>query len=73
MEVVPIIICTIVIPLGIRFHDVTKWKEMKGLTAEDEESFNDVRRASERLEDRLRSMDRILDSEVPDWRSRHDS
>jgi phage shock protein B len=72
-DAVPILLVIIVIPMWIIFHYVTKWKTMKGLTAEDEESFNDLRRASDRLEDRLRSMERILDNEVPDWRSRHDT
>jgi len=72
-EAVPILLVVVVIPLWIIFHYVTKWKAMKGLTAEDEESFTDLRRASDRLEERLRSMERILDTEVPDWRSRHDA
>ena len=71
----PIFVMTIlfVILPWIIFHHVTKWKAMKGLTAEDEASFDDLRRASERLEDRLRSLERILDNEIPDWRSRHDT
>jgi phage shock protein B len=72
-EAVPILLVVVVIPLWIIFHYVTKWKAMKGLTAEDEESFTDLRQASDRLEERLRSMERILDTEVPDWRSRHDA
>ncbi len=72
-EAVPILLVVVVMPLWIIFHYVTKWKAMKGLTAEDEESFTDLRRASDRLEERLRSMERILDTEVPDWRSRHDA
>jgi phage shock protein B len=45
---------------------------MKGITAEDELSLTDLRRSSDKLEDRLRTLERILDIEVPDWRSRTD-
>ena len=72
MEVVPILLLVIVAPLWIIFHYVTKWKQMKGLTAEDEASLTDLRRAADRLEDRMRTLERILDDEVPDWRRRHD-
>ena len=71
MEVVPILLLVIVAPLWIIFHYITKWKQMKGITAEDEASLGDLRTAADRLEDRLRTMERIMDDEVPDWRSRH--
>jgi len=44
---------------------------MKGFTPEDEASLGDLRTSADRLEDRLRTMERIMDDEVPDWRSRH--
>lgn len=56
---------------AIVFHYITEWKKMKSLSAEDEESFKDLRQMAERFEDRLRVMERILDDEVPDWRSRY--
>lgn len=71
MEVIPILLLVIVAPLWIIFHYITKWKQMKGITAEDEASLGDLRTAADRLEDRLRTMERIMDDEVPDWRSRH--
>ncbi|SDE59636.1 MULTISPECIES: envelope stress response membrane protein PspB [Kordiimonas] len=71
MDVVPILLLVIVAPLWIIFHYITKWKQMKGITAEDEASLGDLRTAADRLEDRLRTMERIMDDEVPDWRSRH--
>ncbi|PCI59910.1 MAG: envelope stress response membrane protein PspB [Kordiimonadales bacterium] len=62
----------VVIPLWIIFHYVTKWKAMKGFTPEDEASLTDLRNSADRLEDRLRTMERIMDDEVPDWRSRNE-
>jgi len=70
-EAIPILLVVVVIPLWIIFHYITKWKTMKGITAEDEASLGDLRTAADRLEDRLRTMERIMDDEVPDWRSRH--
>lgn len=70
-EAIPILLIVVVLPLWIIFHYITKWKQMKGITAEDEASLGDLRTAADRLEDRLRTMERIMDDEVPDWRSRH--
>lgn len=70
-ETIAILIVVIVIPLWLIFHYTTKWKQMKGFTPEDEASLTDLRNSADRLEDRLRNMERILDDEVPDWRSRH--
>ena len=52
-------------------HYVTKWKELKTMSAEGEASMGDLRGEAERLEVRLRSLERILDAEIPDWRSRY--
>ncbi len=71
MDVVFILLITIVVPLWIVFHYITKWKEMKTLTPEDEANLGDLYRSADKLEERLRNMERILDNEVPDWRSRH--
>lgn len=73
METIPILLLVIVAPLWIIFHYITKWKEMKSFTPEDEASLGDMRGVAERLESRVRTLERILDDEVPNWRSRsHD-
>lgn len=71
-EVIPILLLTIVVPLWIIFHYVTKWKQMKVITPEDEASFGDLRTSADRLEERLRTMERIMDDEIPGWRNRHE-
>lgn len=71
MDAIPILLTVVVAPLWLIFHYVTKWKQMKGITPEDEASLGDLRSAADRLEDRIRTMERIMDDEVPDWRSRH--
>lgn len=71
MEIIAILMLTIVLPLWIIFHYITKWKQMKGISAEDEASLGDLRTSADRLEERLRTMERIMDDEIPDWRSRY--
>ncbi len=67
---IPMVILFVVLP-WIIFHYITKWKEMKGITPEDEASLTDLRTAADRLEMRMRTMERIMDDEIPDWRARH--
>lgn len=67
-----ILLLTVVVPLWIIFHYITKWKQMKVISPEDEASFGDLRTAADRLEDRLRTMERIMDDEIPGWRNRHE-
>lgn len=73
LELIAILLLTIVAPLWIIFHYVTMWKKNKGLTAEDEAALADLREASEKLDQRLATMERILDDEVPDWRQRRET
>lgn len=72
MEVVGIIFGSIIAVMAIIFHHITKWKEMKMMSPEGEKSMTDLRLEAEKLEKRLRNMERILDGEIPGWRSRYD-
>jgi len=67
-----IIFGSIISVFAIIFHYVTKWKEMKVMSAEGEASLGDLRVEAEKLEGRLKTLERILDSEIPDWRHRYD-
>ena len=71
--IVFIVFGSLVAMLGLVLHYSTKWKAMKGLSAEDEQTLEDLRGEAEKMERRLDSLEHILDDEVPDWRSRrHD-
>lgn len=70
MEIAIVAVLFVAFPAVI-LHYITQWKKMKTITAEDETSFGDLRNLADRLDDRLRSMERILDDEIPDWRSRY--
>ena len=69
-EVLPILFLTICLPLWIIFHYVTKMKTSKGLTAEDETMLSEIWESTNRMEERIKTLERILDIEAPDWRSR---
>lgn len=69
-EVIPILLLTVVAPVWIVFHYITKIKMSKGLTAEDEKMLSEVWESTNRMEDRIRTLERILDIEAPTWRQR---
>lgn len=69
-DVIPVLLLTICLPLWIIFHYITKWKTSKGLTNEDEKMLKEIWEASNRMEDRIKTLERILDVEAPNWRSR---
>lgn len=74
METIPILLITVVAPIAIIGHYITKWKAMKQVTPKDEEALGSLREKAKRLEERLEVLERILDDEVPDWRRKtHDT
>jgi len=52
------------------FHYVTQWKKNGGLTAEDERLLDDMHDMARRLDERLVTLERILDSQDPAWKPR---
>ncbi len=50
------------------FHYVTKWKTAATLTGGDERLLDDLHELARRLDDRVCTMERIMDAENPNWR-----
>ena len=50
------------------FHYVTKWKAQATLTTEDENLLDELHELARRLDDRMRTIERIIDAENPAWR-----
>ncbi len=69
-EIIPILLLTICLPLWIIFHYITKWKTSKGLTSEDEKMLSEIWESANRMEERIDTLERILDIDSPDWRRR---
>lgn len=71
-DLIPILLVTVCAPLWIIFHYITKMKTAKGLTPEDEKMLTDVWESTKKMEDRIVTLERILDIESPTWRQRHE-
>lgn len=71
-DTIPILLVTVCAPLWIIFHYVTKMKTAKGLTPEDETMLTEVWESTKKMEDRIVTLERILDIESPSWRHRHE-
>ena len=69
-EIIPILLLTVCLPLWIIFHYITKWKTSKGLTSEDEKMLSEIWESANRMEERIDTLERILDIDSPDWRRR---
>jgi phage shock protein B len=70
MEALAIIFGAAICITWMSLHYVTMWKKDKIISPEDGVNLSEIRRVAERLEERLKVMERILDSEIPDWRSK---
>jgi phage shock protein B len=63
-----IVFIAIPAPLFIILHFITKWKQAREISGGDERMLEDLWMLSQKLEERLETLERILDSELPDWR-----
>ncbi len=51
-------------------HYVTKWKQAKSLTGEDENLLDELHYTARRMEDRLHTIERIIAADNPEFRLR---
>ncbi len=73
---VPLVVFLVfVMPLWLTFHYVTKWKRMKQdevggeRVAVSRQELGRLRDTAAKLEQRIVSLEKILDQESPDWRN----
>lgn len=69
-ELVLILVLVVIVPLFIVLHYVTKWRETKGLSREDERMLEDLWTSAQKMESRINTLESILDDAAPDWRRR---
>jgi len=69
---VAIVFIVLVIVPSTFFHFITKWREQKTLSADDEHMLEDLWRSARRMEKRIESLEAILDAETPEWRKKDD-
>ena len=65
LEVPLILFLVIVAPIWIIAHYMTRWRMAKSLSPEDEKQFAELWQIAERMEQRIDSIERILEAEEP--------
>ncbi|MCO4320612.1 envelope stress response membrane protein PspB [Aliidiomarina quisquiliarum] len=63
-----IIFMVIVAPIWLVLHYRSKNKMSQGLSEQEAIQFRELVQKAEQLKERVRSLERILDQEHPDWR-----
>lgn len=69
-EVIAILMVALVAPLAIILHYVTRWKEARGLSREDEQMLEDLWQSAQRMESRINALETILDDHTENWRKK---
>ena len=68
LTIAVIVFIAVPAPLFIVLHFITKWKQSREISGGDEKMLEDMWLLAQRLEERLESLEEILDSDLPDWR-----
>ncbi len=68
--VIGIIMVSVVVPLVVVLHYVTKWKDSKSLSREDEKMIEDIWESAQKMESRINALETILDERTDDWRKK---
>lgn len=63
-----VIFIAFVVPLWLILHYTARWRATKTLSSEDEKMLQDLWQTAEKMEDRIATLERILDAEAPQWR-----
>jgi phage shock protein B len=70
LTIAVIVFIAVPAPLFIVLHFITKWKQSREISGGDEMMLEDLWLLARRLEERLESLEIILDSELPNWRKK---
>jgi phage shock protein B len=68
--VLTVLFVTIVLPIMIVMHYMTKWKATKGLSDDEQRLLEDLWRDTQAMQSRVNALETILDDAVPDWRKK---
>jgi phage shock protein B len=61
---------TVVMPIVIVMHYVTKWKATKGLSGDEQRMLEELWKDGQAMQSRLNALETILDDKVPDWKKK---
>ena len=68
---VPMIIFMVVVaPVWLVLHYKSQSKMNRGLTEDESETLVKLTQQAQRMSDRVTTLEKILDAEVPDWREK---
>ena len=70
ISIVAIIFLVVVLPIWIIAHYATRWHTTKTLSSGEEQLLTELWESAEKMKGRIRNLERILDAEAPDWRTR---
>ena len=65
------IFLSVVVPTFIVFHFITRWRQDKTLSGEDERMLVELMQTAERMEQRMDILENILDQDHPRWRQKY--
>lgn len=68
-EALGVIALTIVAPIWIISHYVTKWRLAKGLSSDEAQTLEDLWKTAQAMETRVHTLESILDENVKGWRN----
>jgi phage shock protein B len=69
-EVAVILSLAVVAPIAIITNFILKLRQNRGLSIDDERMLSDLWQSAKRMEDRIKSLERILDADQPNWRNK---
>ncbi len=69
-EIIGVIFVSVVLPLAVIGHYITRWKSSSSLTSEDENMMEELWQSAQKMESRINTLESILDEEVPQWRKK---
>jgi len=65
-----IVFLAVVAPIWLMLHYATRSSANRSISSKDEALLEDLNDSARRLEDRIHTLERILDADSPEWRSR---
>lgn len=63
-----VLFLVLVAPIWLLAHYLIRWRTTKSLTSEDEKLLVELWEGLDRMESRIKNLERILDVESADWR-----
>jgi phage shock protein B len=69
-EAAVVLSLAVVAPIALITNFILKLRQNRGLSVDDERMLSDLWQSAKRMEERIRSLERILDSEHNNWRSK---